>query len=350
MTDMTIRASSDLATIEVYEARIALYKEQIVGGYIGVGRTLIDAKAAGVVPHGQWEMWATEHTGLSIRQVQRCMQAAREISDGSPLARLDMTKAMLLLSSGLDDSKRDEIGANAAEEHVSVTELKRRIEEARQETREAERAAAARQSARVEELHRKELQRVREDERASGNAHAEVVAAQRVENYRKLLTQRDLDLDKAEAARAAAEEAARMARETAEAAAKAASEAEVAQLRTRLDKADADRRAAQQELLTIKSTRAASAAAGVEAQGLNLDRFIRATRSYLMEVGELPYMGTALANADGDTRYGYQQQLQRIADWLQAAQQALKVMVVEPERDLEDLLRDGLFDREVLGG
>lgn len=350
MTDLTTVAPQELATIQIYETRIDLYKEQVAGGYIGIGQTLIEAKASGVIPHGQWESWVTERTGMTIRHAQRCMQAAREIGEGSPLARLDMSKAMLLLSSGLDEDKRNAIGAAAAEEQVSVSELKRRIEEAREETREAERALAARQSARIEELHRRELQRVREDERAKTNSHAEVVAAQRVESYRKLLTQRDLDLDKAEAARAAAEAAAQTARETAEADARAASANEVAQLRVRLDKADADRRAAQQELLTLKSARAAAAATGADQQGLTLERFVRATRSYLTEVAELPYMGTVLANADSAVRDGYEAQLRRLSDWLQAAQQALRIIVINADKDLDELLRDGLFDREALGG
>ena len=370
MIDLTT-TRQELATIHTYEARIDLYKEQIVGGYIGIGRTLIEAKAAGVVPHGQWETWATEHTGMSARNVQRCMQIAREIDEESPLARLDMSKALLLISSGLDEDRRDEIGAAAAEEQVSVTELKRRIEDARAAGREQARMEHAIEVGETKRRHEQELRRLRDEARETATRQTEhyqtllnardqqirqadarieaAAASAREDNaraleaqagaYRQMIAQRDAQLQEVDARIAAAVSDA-----------EAASQAEVAQLRARLDKADADRRAAQQELLTIKSTRAASAAAGVEAQGLNLDRFIRATRSYLMEVGELPYMGTALANADGDTRYGYQQQLQRIADWLHAAQQALKVMVVEPERDLEDLLRDGLFDREVLGG
>ena len=49
-------------TIADYEARIHLYKEQIGIGYIGIGRTLNEAKAAQVVPHGQWEDWVTRTT------------------------------------------------------------------------------------------------------------------------------------------------------------------------------------------------------------------------------------------------------------------------------------------------
>ena len=52
-------------TVADYEARIYLYREQAVTGYIGIGRTLNEAKAAGVVPHGAWESWVEGVTGQS---------------------------------------------------------------------------------------------------------------------------------------------------------------------------------------------------------------------------------------------------------------------------------------------
>ena len=42
-------------SVRGYEERIHMYKEQVVGGYIGIGRTLIEAKETGAVPHGEWE-------------------------------------------------------------------------------------------------------------------------------------------------------------------------------------------------------------------------------------------------------------------------------------------------------
>lgn len=119
-------------TIADYEARIHLYKEQIGIGYIGIGRTLNEAKEAGAVPAGQWEAWVTDVTGLTIRQAQRCMQAAREIRDGSALARLEMSKAMRLLSSGLDEDQREELAQRADEEKLTVKALEDEIRKLRQ--------------------------------------------------------------------------------------------------------------------------------------------------------------------------------------------------------------------------
>lgn len=127
MTMLAEQKNVNVLTLADYEARIHLYKEQIGTGYIGIGRTLNEAKAAGVVPHGEWETWVERTTGLSPRNAQRCMQAAREIKDGSALARLEMTKALMLLSSGLDEESRETVAQQAADESATVKELRERI-------------------------------------------------------------------------------------------------------------------------------------------------------------------------------------------------------------------------------
>ena len=127
MTMLANRTETRALTLADYEARIHLYKEQIGTGYIGIGRTLIEAKEAKVVPHGQWESWVTETTGLTPRQAQRCMQAATEIREGSAMARLEMSKALLLLGSGLDEEAREEIAGKAAEEGATVAALREEI-------------------------------------------------------------------------------------------------------------------------------------------------------------------------------------------------------------------------------
>ena len=126
---MTMLAKTETRVLGIadYEARIQLYKEQAITGYIGIGRTLNEAKAAGVVPHGEWEAWVERTTGLAIRQAQRCMKAASEIRDGSYLGQIDMSKAMLLLSSGLEDEQQEALAEQAVKEDSSVRELKEQI-------------------------------------------------------------------------------------------------------------------------------------------------------------------------------------------------------------------------------
>lgn len=140
MTMLANRTETRALTLADYEARIHLYKEQIGVGYIGIGRTLNEAKAAGVVPHGQWEAWVTETTGLTPRQAQRCMKAATEIRDGSAMAQLEMSKALMLLGSGLDADAQEAIAGKAAEEGATVRALKEEIRKAKaaQEAADAE--------------------------------------------------------------------------------------------------------------------------------------------------------------------------------------------------------------------
>lgn len=131
MTMLANRTETRSLTLADYEARIHLYKEQIGTGYIGIGRTLLEAKEAKVVPHGQWEAWVTETTGLTPRQAQRCMQAATEIKDGTMMARLEMSKALLLLSSGLDAEQQEEIAGRAVEEGATVKDLREQLRQAK---------------------------------------------------------------------------------------------------------------------------------------------------------------------------------------------------------------------------
>ena len=146
MTMLANRTETRALTLADYEARIHLYKEQIGVGYIGIGRTLNEAKAAGVVPHGQWETWVTQTTGLTPRQAQRCMKAATEIKDGSALAQLEMSKALMLLGSGLDADAQEAIAAQAAEEGATVKALREEIRQAKaaQEAADAENAESIR--------------------------------------------------------------------------------------------------------------------------------------------------------------------------------------------------------------
>lgn len=145
---MTMLAKTETRVLGIadYEARIQLYKEQAITGYIGIGRTLNEAKTAQVVPHGQWESWVTQTTGLTPRQAQRCMKAATEIKDGSALAQLEMSKALMLLGSGLDADAQEAIAGKAAEEGATVKALREEIRQAKaaQEAADAENAESIR--------------------------------------------------------------------------------------------------------------------------------------------------------------------------------------------------------------
>ena len=171
------REEGRVVTLAEYEARIHLYKEQIGTGYIGIGRTLNEAKEAKVVPHGQWEEWVTKTTGLTPRQAQRCMQAATEIREGSAMARLEMSKALLLLGSGLDEEAREEIAAKAADDGATVKALREEIQQVKAERQQVEDQLRAR-----EEAHREQLETVRDEAYRRGEGAGKLEAA---EHYRE---------------------------------------------------------------------------------------------------------------------------------------------------------------------
>lgn len=224
-----------LMTLADYEARIHLYKEQIGSGFIGIGRTLIEAKAAKVVPHGAWETWVTQTTGLNIQQAQRCMRAAREIKDGSALARLEMSKALLLLSSGLEESDRESLAEKAAAESATVQQLREEIKRMRgdleaaneqsgraimardQAMREAKKAEEDAETYRGSAIHWKEAAEYRAKRIEELREAAPRTVIREPEDYAKLKAQADRhEAEMEEAAQAAAEAEARAAAAEAE--------------------------------------------------------------------------------------------------------------------------------------
>ncbi len=131
MTMLAKTTETRALTLADYEARIHLYKEQGALAYIGIGRTLTEAKEAGVVPHGQWETWVQEVAGFTPRQAQRCMQMAEKVPEGSALAKLDASKALLLISSGLDAEEQEAIAEKAADEGATVKALREEVRQAK---------------------------------------------------------------------------------------------------------------------------------------------------------------------------------------------------------------------------
>ena len=183
MTMLAKTTETRALTLADYEARIHLYKEQIGTGYIGIGRTLNEAKEAKVVPHGQWETWVTETTGLTPRQAQRCMQAATEIKDGSAMARLEMSKALMLLGSGLDEETREEIAEKAAEEGATVKDLREQLRKAKlQIVQETGAAAEIREALKSAEADREQLE---DQMRAAEQGYKARLESAREDAYRR---------------------------------------------------------------------------------------------------------------------------------------------------------------------
>ena len=85
-------AEAELIDLPAIEARIAGHMQGIAFNLLQVGRCLVIAKEANLVPHGKWEEWVRFHTGMSERRAQRLMQAVSIAPEGSHIAALPVSK------------------------------------------------------------------------------------------------------------------------------------------------------------------------------------------------------------------------------------------------------------------
>ncbi|MBR4040585.1 MAG: DUF3102 domain-containing protein [Clostridia bacterium] len=131
-TQITVNAQIRRAEIEAHMRHCRI---EALRNLVEIGRWLNIAKQEGVVPHGQWMQWAQEHSGLSERDMQRSMQLAREVPEGSPLERLGVTKISALIT--LPAAEREEFAERIGADKLSSREVDAAVKAARAERDEA---------------------------------------------------------------------------------------------------------------------------------------------------------------------------------------------------------------------
>ena len=279
--------SQELARIE---ARIEYNLTSAYSNIVDIGRCLNEAKEKKLVPHGQWEAWLSEKTGMSAEQAQRWMRIAREVPEGSYLSRLEVSKIREILT--LPEPQREEVAREAAENDTSVRELKAQIKDIKEQLR-----AARRRRAVVD---------------ADLNNARDYVDQQR-EKIETLTRQLD------EAQRATPEKGI-----SAEAA------KEIERLKRELQDAEAfgnlqseKRREAQMELLRIKNKGAEAKAA------MDSRRLTEAVYAFLREAGQVPQMGKDFSLMAESERRGWEIGVGMIANWLRGAETALNMVTGE---------------------
>jgi len=302
-----------IMTLADYEARIYLYREQIGTGYIGIGRTLLDAKEAKVVPHGEWETWVERTTGLNIQQAQRCMKAAREIKDGSALASLEMSKAIMLLASGLDEETQETIARQAADEGATVKQLRAEIEEYKKDLEWTRQAAANG----TKEVTAAKLEALEAREAADGMKSALDKAQQESTQLRGQLegVKEFVAQEKEKAATAVRETMAQ----------------EITELRDELAAAEAreEKRAEQLEALRREhQQRAMDNARSLGTSTLSGFDLAAAVRQFIGTAGVLPQMGSTLHTASAAERETIRQNIETVAKWVEGARMALGIIAV----------------------
>ncbi len=124
--------------LDQLELRIRDQRERFTQGLLEVGRCLVEAKEAQLVPHGCWQDWVAAHTGLNVRSAQRLMRAAREIPKTSALSHLDFSKVSALLA--LPAEQREDFAQEADAEHSTLRQLEAAIREKKEAERQRDQA------------------------------------------------------------------------------------------------------------------------------------------------------------------------------------------------------------------
>lgn len=122
---------NELANLQNIERRISYHIQGAYANILEVGRCLIEAKEANLVPYGQWESWVQRTTGMSERSAQRLMQAAREVAPDSAMAKLPISKIQAILA--LPEPEREPVAEKAVAENQSLRTLQREVEKLRKD-------------------------------------------------------------------------------------------------------------------------------------------------------------------------------------------------------------------------
>ena len=289
---------ADQATrLAVIEYRIHEHMTNAAGHLLGVGQCLNEAKAGGLVPHGEWENWVARNTGFTVRQAQRMMNAARQVPEGSMLAQLPFSKIQACLQLPSAD-EREAMAQRAQDEGLTLRQLQDEIK------REKQRADAA-------EAKRLEVE---------GNLRSHTAQAA---HERKQLRAQLAD------AEARAAEAAGRGGANAEAL------AEIDRLRGEL--ADAEdmieqqatlRQQAQQELLNYKAQAARGDMPGAS-HGLTSSELLAAVNTFMGSAGVLVHMGSALASVPAEDKERMQGYVDAMAEWVECARRALCTVYID---------------------
>lgn len=309
-----------IVTLANIEYRIAHHIKGAYENIIEVGRCLCEAKDAGLVPHGQWEQWVRQNTGMSERSAQKLMQTARSVHSGSNLARLPISKITAILS--LPEPEREDMAERAITADMTLRQLQEAV---RQEKQRADNLAAmqvktsARAAAAEHEL--AEL-------KAEMPKQAESMAAEYAEKAAEEIDALRMQLADAEARAAQASknpgyispeaqaQIDRLTDELAEAESYAERQAEL-------------RQQAQQELLNQR----AQAVRGEYPQtvAFGVTELAAAVQSFVGVAGVLPHLGASVAQISEGERNQMRQYVDMMDTWVAGARRALATVVISGE-------------------
>jgi len=315
MEGNTIMATQ-LASIE---RRISYHIQGAYANLVEVGRCLIEAKEARLVPHGQWEDWVQRTTGMHERRAQRLMRVAREVPADSAMTKLPISHIQEILA--LPEGEREAVATKAVEENQSLRALKDEIQGLRRVLKQSEHA---------EMVAKGQVTRLN-----AQLAEARGMAEKARSDTDLALTERNAIKTQLEAAKAALKEALEAPAEGISPEAQAEIDRLAAQLADAERMAEhqaAERQKAQKALLDYKSQAARGdthrdepTGPRVEAEAVGL-----AVRTFMGSVGYVPHSRQLAALRDDDRRQ-MAAQVAMLADWCASMSAALSEETYEVE-------------------
>lgn len=295
--------TNDLVTLQEIEIRIAADFHSAARNLIDVGRCLNEAKARGLVPHGQWEAWVELHTGLKIGKAQRLMRMAREVPEDSAMARISFTSVVSLLALP-DPEQREALAQEAERDNLTVRQLQAKIEELTNRGKDREKEVI---NLRNRDTQREEML----DKLSSANTEAKARCRELETRINELIASQNEVINE-EVAGKVAERVKALEKELDEAREYAAAQAE-------------KRQAAEQELLNAQMSQAKGE---TYTQRFGADDLNSAVRAFLGEAGVVAHMGAEMAGMDEGEKREMRKALDRMQDFINAARKALGTVVV----------------------
>ena len=295
----------DLVSLANIEYRIGLHMRGAYENFLQVGRCLVEAKDLGLVSHGGWEDWVRRNTGMSERNAQRLMLAARSVPAGSAMEGLPLSKIQALLA--LPEAEREPMAERAADEGMGLRELRAEIQ-------------AQRERAEYAEAQKKRA------ENAGAKAAAEMAKMEKWHeelNIELSVTRDALEWEQNHGAKGISQEA----------------QAEIDRLKGIVEETEAYaeeqaelRQQAQRDMLAMRSQAArgeagADPSAGVN--GMSAEDLGAAVRAFMGRAGVLPHMGVELARGVEAERQQVRRYVDMVAAWVDGARAALDMVIVK---------------------
>lgn len=289
LTAEMVNAPARAEALARLEERINAQMMRVGDGLLEVGRCLNEAKERELIPHGKWQTWVREQTGMDERTAQNWMRAAREIPADSPIARLGKTKIIALLS--LPAPEREEAAREMDAQSASTREVQRAVAE--RNAMRKERDEALRQIGAIRDARGKEMDAMAARLREAGTEREALI-----ERLSEAKGEMDRLREEARRAREAGAEISPKARQRIE-----SLEQEFARLADKYDEA-------QDEIAQLRRRRSGAS----ESEGMTLDKLCTACGQFMGAVGGLPQMlnGRHLSDADALVVQG---QAEMIREW-----------------------------------